>query len=333
MRKLVNYDAIKANYQKIEEISSKQVIAVLKNNAYNTGLLATATAVYEQGCDLVMVTNVAEAIQIKTHIPKLKVLIANVLTEQEFKQISGYKFELMVDSLEYIDKYNEYLVNHNWHLKVNIGMNRFGFDDLHQIASVSSKYPKRITGIYSHVSLEDEDDELYDMQIEKFIEFYRLLPTSPKYVHLENSATMQKRDRRLQFCSHVRVGILLFGYNNEQLIPAVTLNCKVVKIRTYQKQDTFSYGLNNKVTSGTRIATIDIGYGDGIIDSRANHPFYINGKAYYQTGKQSMSHTYLIVDDKVQVEDEVEVYGQNVTIQDHAKEVDYPCSKLISYLN
>lgn len=333
MRKQVDYNVIKGNYQEVEKMSSKKVIAVLKNNGYNTGLLKTTRAVFEQGCDLVMVTNVSEAIQIKKQFPMLNVLIANILTEQEFVEISNYKFELMVDSLAYIDKYYDYLINHNWHLKVNIGMNRFGFDDINQLIAVSKMNITYITGIYSHVPLEYEDDELYDEQIKKFIKYYSALPISPKYVHLENSATMQKHDSRLDFCTHVRVGILLYGFNNKRLTPAITVNCKVVKIRAYEHDDTFSYGLNNIAVKGTKIATIDIGYGDGIIDSRCSLPFYINNKPYYQIGNQSMSHTYLVVDNQIKVEDFVEVYGKNITIQDHAKEVGYPCSKLLSYLN
>ncbi len=333
MRKTVNYEAIKNNYQVVKSLANKQIIAVLKNNGYNTDLLKCAKAVYDQGCRLVMVTNVEEAIIIKQSLPQLDVLIANILTEQDFQQIANYKFELMVDDLDYITTYYPYLKNHNWQLKVNIGMNRFGFDQQQEVITVINNYSNHITGLYSHVSLEDEDKELYNQQIDKFISYYSLFKSTPKYVHIENSATLQKHDSRLSICNYARVGILLFGYNNLDLQPVVSLSCKVVKIRKYDKTDTFSYGLENTVKAGITIATIDIGYGDGVLDSRKELPFYIKNIAYYQTGKQSMSHTYLIVDDNIKLHDTVEVYGTNLSLQAHAKIEKCPCSRLMSYLN
>lgn len=333
MGKQIDYQAISSNFKQLEAIGQKRVIAVLKNNTYNTDLVKAATAVVASDCQLVMVTNVFEAIVIKKALPTLRVLIASVLDEDDFQLIANYQFELMVESASYISRYSDYLINHNWHLKMNIGMNRFGFDDLTEIAEVINNYQQHITGLYAHVSLEEEDQVLYNKQIELFLAGYSLFEQKPDFVHVENSATLQKFDRRLSICSHSRIGILLYGYGHHQLTPCLKLSCKVVKIREYMTDDTFSYGLNNKVKTGMRIATIDVGYGDGIIDSRNQFPFYINNHKYQQIGKQSMSHTYLIVDDVVKVGDQVEVYGANISLSQHAKAIDYPCSKLMAYLN
>ncbi|WOO87421.1 alanine racemase [Mollicutes bacterium LVI A0039] len=333
MTKQIDYQAISSNFKKLEEVGQKRVIAVLKNNAYNTDLVKAATAVMASGCQLVVVTTVDEAIVIKKALPSLRVLIASVLDEADFQLIADYQFELMVESTSYINRYADYLTNHNWHLKMNIGMNRFGFDDLTELAAVIATYQQQITGLYAHVSLEEEDQALYNQQIELFLTGYQLFKHKPEFVHVENSATLQKLDRRLSICTHSRIGILLYGYGHPKLTPCLTLYCKVVKIRDYIADDTFSYGLNNKVTTGMRIATIDIGYGDGIIDSRNQFPFYINNYKYQQIGKQSMSHTYLIVDEAVSIGDQVEVYGANISLSQHAKAIDYPCSKLMAYLN
>lgn len=333
MRKQVDYEAIANNFEKLEQISQKRVIAVLKNNGYNCGLLAVANSVISRGCQLIMVTDVSEAIAIADSFPAVKVLIATVLDEREFKLIADYQFELMVDSSAYINTYYDYLQAHNWHLKVNVGMNRFGFDKRDEVTRIINNYRGQITGLYAHMPLEDEDQAIYNQQVEAFIGYYNLFRVKPNYIHLENSYTMQKADPRLNICNYTRLGILLYGYGNEQLKPAIKLSGKVVKIRSYHTADTFSYGLNNIAKPGQRIATIDIGYGDGIIDSRSQLKFYIKNRGYHQIGNQSMSHTYLIVDEAVEVGDAVEVYGENVSISDHAKAIGYPCSKLMSYLN
>lgn len=331
MRKHVNYQDLSSNYSKLQVMCGKEVIAVLKNNGYNCGLIEVASALALVGCKLVMVTNVAEAISIKNQIPNLDVLIATVLDENDFEQIKGYKFDLMVESIEYLEKYKLYLYNHNLHLKVNVGMNRFGVDTIKQAKRIINQVS--IIGLYAHMPLENEDDHLYNQQIERFIQFYNIFTTIPKYVHLENSYTMQRYDSRLNICNYVRIGILLYGYGNQMLTSSVTVGCKVVKVRDYNQDDTFSYGLDNKVKAGMKVATIDIGYGDGVIDSRADYPFYIKNRKYFQIGKQSMSHTYILVDNYVEVNDCVEVYGSHFTIFDHASKIGYPCSKLISYLN
>lgn len=333
MRKQIDYQAIEYNFKWLEDKYQKSIIAVLKNNGYNTDLLLTAKSLKQAGCNLLMVTNVEEAVRIKQVLPDQRILIATVLTETDFKLIADYEFELMVESSQYIIEYYEYLKEHNWHLKLNCGMNRFGFDEGSSLVEIANTYSSNITGLYAHMPLEDEDEELYNKQVDSFITVYNNLQFKPEFVHLENSATLRKEDTRLDVCNYGRIGIMLYGYGQEQLKPSISLDATVVKIRDYQQDSNFSYGLNNKVQSNTRLATIDIGYGDGIIDSRRELPFYINDKAYYQLGKQSMSHTYISVDDSIKVGDKVEVYGNNISIYDHAMLIGYPCSKIMSYLN
>lgn len=333
MRKQIDYHAIEYNFKWLETNYQKSIIAVLKNNGYNTDLLQTAKTLNRAGCKLLMVTNVEEAVRIKQELPDQRILIATVLTESDFKLIEDYKFELMVESEKYIIEYYEYLKQHNWHLKLNCGMNRFGFDDASKLVKVANTYSCNITGLYAHTPLEDEDLELYNKQVDSFITTCNRLQFKPEFVHLENSATLRKQDTRLDICNYGRIGIMLYGYGHQELKPSISLNARVVKIREYQQESTFSYGLNNKVQANTRLATIDIGYGDGIIDSRHELSFYINDKAYYQLGKQSMSHTYISVDDNVKVGDKVEVYGNNISLYEHATLIGWPCSKIMSYLN
>ena len=180
-------------------------------------------------------------------------------------------------------------------LAINTGMNRIGFEcktekDLADIASAyTTKHENlEIRGMFSHFSSSDDlsegADEYTLMQLsrfEKVISYLKERGIDPGFTHISNSGAIGKYPQA-RFDA-VRCGALLYGYNTAMdaklpVEPAMTWKTKVSVVRTIDKGDAVSYSRKFIASGPTTIATIGVGYADGMMRSLSNKGFVlING--------------------------------------------------------
>lgn len=319
---VINYDAITTNGKLLKEYCQKEIIAVMKNDAYNTGIVHTTKALIKAGINSFAVANLEEAMSIKDIANN--VIILNPLSEFELRQISNSNIATITSDVTYINLLEKLISEgclFNIHIKINVGMNRYGIkqSELNVFGKTSSIFNSMVVGLMTHFPQADEEDLFeHNEQVNKFVNCYQLLKDKFdfKVIHSENSATSVKRDNRLDFCNYVRIGILLYGYNGDEtvkldLYPSVTVKTRVRAIRKVKAGENLGYG-TRYVEKDSVIAICSIGYGDGIIGERNKYPVVINGKTYPIVNNISMSHTYVAVDEHVCVGDLVEIYGNNV---------------------
>ncbi len=335
----VNYDNIIKNVEVARQYNNKKIIAVIKNNAYNLGLEKTVEALLNADVTAFAVANLDEGLRTKSISNGLNkesvVLILNPLFEEELKIAYENGLHLVISDLEQVYFYEKFLENNKnvlgslrFHIKFNCGMNRFGFtpDNLEECKSVILKntlVAENVVGLMTHYPQSDEDElQVHDVQVNKFIKAYEFLKQSFnfEYIHSENSAAFLLKYPNLDFCNYARIAILLFGYkpmkHDLQLYPTMFLHNRVAFIREVKSGDYLGYGENNKVSKDTRVAICPLGYGDGVIGERNRYPVYIKGKMYNILNNISMSHTYIEVDENVNVGDLVEYYGENIRFDD-----------------
>lgn len=323
----INYINVGENIGIIKNYNNKDIIAVIKNDAYNLGIEGVVQECIKNNVTSFAVANLEEALRVRKISTSAMVLILNPIENELLHIASENKFDLIIPSFEQLNIYNEFLVknsncNLKFHVKFNCGMNRYGFtfDEIGNLINEIKKMPiiKNIRGLMTHFPQADETDlTVHNSQVESFIKVYDMLKDIIKfeYIHGENSEAFLLKDSRLSFCNYSRIGVLLYGYVpmniDIKLKPTMFLENKIINIRTLKKGEYLGYG-DNKVTRDCIVGLCPLGYGDGVIGERNKAPVYINGKKYKILGTISMSHMYIELDNTVKVADKVEIFGENI---------------------
>ena len=144
-------------------------------------------------------------------------------------------------------------------------------------------------GVFTHFHSADCDPEATRLQAERFEEILAALPHRPPLVHLSSSGGALAGAK--YGADLARPGIFLYGGNVEHLTPepVVALRSRVIAVRQLLPGETVSYGATATVQSPTTIATIAIGYADGVQRSLANRArIEIGGRVFPLIGRVTM---------------------------------------------
>ena len=159
------------------------------------------------------------------------------------------------------------------HIKLDTGMHRLGFveDDVDLLGRAIHLDPTLyIASIFSHLSSADmpAEDDFTRGQIERFDYMSQQLTEWLDYEplrHLANSAAIVRfPEAHFDMC---RLGLGLYGFgfeHNEELIPVATLSTRIVQIKTLPRGESIGYGRATRLERETTIATIPVGYADGL---------------------------------------------------------------------
>jgi alanine racemase len=151
-----------------------------------------------------------------------------------------------------------------FHLEIDTGMARCGvrWDDSDAIAAFESE---RLEGVFTHFHSADEGSDSVDAQWSRFETALGALGRRPPLVHAQNSAGAWRLQQRLDLA---RPGIFLYGGRHAPDLPAprpvVTLRAPVVSLRHVRSGETVSYGGTWTAPRETTVATLGIGYADGV---------------------------------------------------------------------
>ena len=140
---------------------------------------------------------------------------------------------------------------------------------------------------------------------------------------MQNSASYYREGQQvLPYHTHARVGIALYGsrpyrkLDTSRIQQSLTVKGNVIQTREVNAGDYCGYSFAFEATKDhTRLAVVDVGYGDGILKSRARHEAMINGKRY-PIRALMMSHMFVEVDDEVHAQDEVVLYNNDIRIDE-----------------
>jgi len=209
-------------------------------------------------------------------------------------------------------------------------MNRQGFDpsDIPQIISILEKNPQIIiTGLMTHFSDSDSSDDTFTQKqyscFEKCVSMFNSTGITPRWIHASNSAGLSKTSSNLT--NAARAGIGLYGLNPldpedekyeqyEQLKPILELHTYINHIRTIQSGESVGYGNTFVANSKTTIATIPIGYYEGIPRAMSNKGFCSNEQntPLPIIGRVSMNLTSLnTTNSDMSIGDVIVVYSKN----------------------
>jgi alanine racemase len=213
------------------------------------------------------------------------------------------------------------------HLKVDTGMHRVGCmaDDALALAeSVAARDELRLEGVLTHLAVADEPDNPYtSQQLDRFdrvLADLRDAGVAFDLVHAANSAGLLAFGDRARF-DLVRSGIAVYGVppapalaSRAPLRQAMALKARVSHVKTLAEGDRLSYGLRYAMPRAGSVATVPVGYADGVPRalSATGGEVVVRGRRHPIAGTVTMDQFMVDVGDaSVQVGDEVTLLGRD----------------------
>lgn len=323
----VNVDYFKDNINYLKKLNDgKEPVVVLKANAYGLGDYEMCRACKEEGVKLIAVSSLDEAINIKEF--GIDTLILGYVDPKDFKVVKENNFIIDTVSKDYVKSARKEDLNGlRFHIKVDTGMNRIGlnnFDDVKEVLDYLLENNASVEGIFTHYAVSDLEDKTFtDLQFNKFKDIVKRLNYKFKYVHSSN--TDASVDYHEDFTNAFRSGLGFFGYSSfkSDLKPTAGLFTRVTNIKQVKKGESIGYGRTYTTEDDEWIATVPIGYADGFMRANKNGRVYLNGKYFNIVGNICMDQMMIKVDANVKVGDEVELFGEHVTLDEVASRCNF----------
>lgn len=334
----IDLGALGANYRTLrDKAASAECAAVIKANAYGTGAAEAVGALSKEGCGTFIVATIDEARTVRETRTDATVYVLDGFFPGSGDVFASANIRPVLSSLDEVKDWAGFCLNHGKPLPaalhVNTGMNRLGMSYAEAEALVQS--PDLIEGFeptltMSHLACADEPEHpMNAAQLKAFEDFRALLPPCP--ASLANSGGILL-GKPFHF-DLVRAGVALYGgravTGQPALAPVVQLNARIAQIHDGKPGETVGYGATRKLDRPTRIATLSIGYADGIFrclgaeEGTSGLTGYIDGHPAPVLGRISMD---LITLDITGVPEAsarrggwVEILGPHVTVDDLAE--------------
>lgn len=264
----INLGAIRRNAEAIKAYTGKQLIAVIKSDAYGHGMISVAEAL-SVVADMFAVATPEEGIKLRQagiHKPIL-ILFSSLI--EDAPQIVEHGLTPTVADWEFASRLNEVAPRTlKIHVNINTGMNRSGvhWTEAEQFLNRLETLERlKIEGLFTHLATADETDKSFvSVQLKRFSSV--LASNSVKMVHAANSAATLAVP--VSHFNAVRPGLSLYGiYPASEkpvaLAPALTWKARIGWVGSVSEGEGVSYGLTYKASRQIRIAMVQVGYGDG----------------------------------------------------------------------
>lgn len=341
----VNTKNLRYNIGKIyEKIGTRKIIGIVKANSYGLGSVEITKELIKCGIDFFAVATLSEGIELRKAGIKEKILILGGVFDDELKEVAQYNLDIALSRFEQLVYINENELQVKCHLALETGMGRIGFN-VEEVEKVK-KYVKEnnltnIIGVYTHLSVADEEGEenkIYtEKQIEKFNNFNGI--DTIEYRHILNSGGILNYSNK-DDGDYVRVGIIMYGICGERWIddfkPVITFKSKILFIKTLIEDMDISYGRACHLKKGEVVATVAAGYADGFKRGALNKmTVKILGRDCVVVGKVCMDMLMVKIPkdmiNKIKIGEEVILYGNDLV--EKAKQIGTSTYEIITGIN
>jgi alanine racemase len=316
-RAQIDLDALAHNLSVLRRVAhGSRVYAVVKADAYGHGLVPVAKRLERERADGLCVALAEEGLTLRAAGVTTPVLVLNGAYGDAHARVVAAHLMPTVYSLDQIRAFDRVAVGSpvGVHLKVDTGMARLGVP-LDELAGVLDGLEHmrgvRIDGVMTHLSSADTDARATEQQLERFaaaVAMVRDRGHRPRLVHAANSAGTYGYPQARE--DLVRAGISLYGVTPEHpdggpmrvdapaLRPVMSVYTEVMALRTLPPDSPVGYDQTFRTQRTTRVATVPIGYGDGLMRAASNRgAMLVGGRVCPIIGRISMDLTTLDVTD------------------------------------
>ncbi|MEK7376544.1 MAG: alanine racemase [Candidatus Margulisiibacteriota bacterium] len=342
----VDLTAIDKNIKSLRAFLGEKTkfMAIVKANAYGHGAKETAKTAERAGVDYLGVAYLGEALEIRDAGVKTPILILSETPLEFARHVIDADITQTVYTLELANALAEAAAKNNKkarvHVKVDTGMGRVGVfpeQALSLIKQMICLPSIELEGIFTHFSKgEDIESGFTEKQFGSFLSVLDRLKKEGIEIPVKYCASSAAAFNFPQ--SHldmVRLGITMYGLyppgqknRPVKLISALSLKTKVLYLKRVPKGTPLSYGAAYVTPKETTIATLPVGYADGLSRSLSNKgQVLIKGKKYPIVGRVTMDMTLVDTgDDKIKAWDDVVIIGKDggreITADDVANQMD-----------
>lgn len=332
----LNYRDVKNNALYLKK-KSKDIIAVVKNNAYNMGLKESIQLFYEAGITYFATTKLEECRVIREVLGNdVKILMLNPTYDFDFAR--KYNLEINIPSPTYVKENLGELKDLTLQMEFAGSMRRAGarnLEEVFEIIELCQKNNLHLKGLWSHFAFADEFDGVFyerEREIVRNIVKEATKKHDFEVIHLQNSGSFL-RDGVFEETTHQRLGIILYGampydiktepvsayFDDLDIAPPITVYAHVINIVELKKGECIGYSNAHIAENDEKVAVVDIGYGDGILRARfKDNTCMINGKEK-KIYANMMSHIVIEIDDEVKIGDRVFIYNDKLQSYDYVK--------------
>ena len=338
-----------------------KIMAMVKASAYGNGSDEVARLLEFHKVDYLAVAYSDEGIALRNAGVKMPIMVMNP-EEESFDALIRFDLEPEIYSLNILKQFVNFIKNSEnmvrtlhqadsmtegvlsikknatksfkIHLKLDTGMHRLGFEsiDIQQLIQILNSHKSiQIASIFTHLAASEaaEHDPFTDEQVRRFMEMYNQMSDKIKYKpmrHVLNSSGITRHPH--YHFEMVRLGIGLYGIDSNgafqnQLQVVQTLKASISQIKNVPQNETVGYSRRGILQRDSRIATISIGYADGLLRGAGNGQFsvYLHGQRAPIIGSVCMDMTMIDVTDILEATegDDVEIFGSHIPVQALAK--------------
>lgn len=276
----ISKDNFKHNIREIKKfVGNKEVMPIIKANGYGTHVNKCLELI--EDFEIVGVACVSEAIDLRNIGYKGEIFVLNQPYIEDIENIIKYNITVGVCDINFIRGLARTNKLVKVHIELETGMNRTGVLSRYLESFIDDivKYPTvYVEGIYTHFSSADVDYEYTNKQIEVFnkgVELIKSKIDTIQYVHSSSSNGLLNFD--VEICNMVRTGIIMYGYPSSNttldkinIKPIAMLKSKINYIKVVEKNESIGYNRDYISSDRMLVATIGIGYADGLRRSLSN---------------------------------------------------------------
>ena len=260
---------------------TRKVLAVVKADAYGHGVVPVARRLQAEGVDGFGVALAEEGLELREAGIDRAILVLNGINGGAHREIIAAGLTPVVYDISEARAFQAVSADRpiDVHLKVDTGMGRLGvpLDQLQEFLRELRSCPAiRVAGLMTHLSTADADPAYVAAQMDEFKlaqGFVRRFGHAPSVLHAANSAALFRHPET--HFDWVRPGISIYGYAGSDSVdvplrPAMRWRTEILRIRTLRPGQSAGYGRSFVARCDTRLATIPLGYGDGLFRSASN---------------------------------------------------------------
>ena len=286
----------------------RHLMAVVKADGYGHGAVPVAKTALANGADHLAVSTVGEGVKLRQAGITAPILLLSQPPMRAIPYLLSYDIMPTVTTTDFALALGEEADLHGmvakYHLGIDTGMNRIGvfyLDVVDFLESINFHRGLELAGVFTHFATADEESDWdFRIQLNRFNDALQLMRNAridPGIVHCANSASIERYPEA--YFDMGRVGITMYGLapsgvlrGFEDLRPAMSVKAQISYIKEPQMGEGVSYGLKYRVAKPVQIATIPLGYADGLRRNLSGRMKVLcNGRPCLQVGAICMDQT------------------------------------------
>ena len=299
----VNLDNIEKNILLLKKYlkPGSKLFAVVKADAYGHGAVMIAPVLLASGVDFLGVSSIDEGLQLREAKINAPILVLGAVPVWSFDWAATNNISVSVFSEEHIQAckqtFEKTKIKPKVHVKIDTGMNRIGVRPdkaVEFIKKIQACDFIELEGIFTHFATAETESYAFE-QYKKFNSVIEKIDTTGLLIHCCNTAAVICY-KNFEY-NMARVGVGIYGLQPDLtegtvppgLLPAMSLRGRITNIHIASKGEGVSYSHTFETQKPTKIATIPIGYADGVFRGLSNKIYgIVHGKKVRQIGNITM---------------------------------------------